>query len=246
MPSASDLREANDLRHVYLKGIREETFPQLALDPATFRARAAQNTANAGLNRIVGLGAKEDSAYTRRQFYQLLFYLVSHPERSLQGTVDVDGSFEFFRDVSLGGVSGDVTLAVEGDLIISKKVAVTNRHDLSTVAGRRTPGIVVLGARELTGRPMEGCGGQRLTSSGRLVMCDGSGLTVDGLVYTQDGMAVEPGAFVDQVGAMYHNTRGTPNPSFTIQDATLVLRFDPLALSIFGTGIATLSWQQVP
>jgi len=50
---------------------------------------------------------------------------------------------------------------------------------------------------------------------------------------------------VDQVGAMYHDNRGTANPSFSAQDATLVLRFDPLALSAFGTGLAILSWQQL-
>jgi hypothetical protein len=93
------------------------------------------------------------------------------------------------------------------------------------------------------------CGRQTgldVNGSGRLVMCAGSTLVVDGLVYTQDGMAIQPQAFVDQVGAMYHNNRGTSNPSFMIQDATLVLRFDPLALSTFGTGITTLSWQQLP
>jgi hypothetical protein len=70
-------------------------------------------------------------------------------------------------------------------------------------------------------------------------------LIVDGLLYTQDGMAIESGAFVDQIGAMYHNNQGTPNPSFSNDGGTVVLRFDPLALSVFGTGIAMLSWQQV-
>jgi hypothetical protein len=68
---------------------------------------------------------------------------------------------------------------------------------------------------------------------------------VDGLVYTQDGMAMGPKAFVDQVGAMYHNNRGTPNPSFVNDNATLVLRFDPLALSTFGKGLGVLSWRQL-
>jgi len=43
----------------------------------------------------------------------------------------------------------------------------------------------------------------------------------------------------------YHNNQGTANPSFINRDATLVLRFDPLALSVFGKGLATLSWQQL-
>lgn len=76
-------------------------------------------------------------------------------------------------------------------------------------------------------------------------LCEGSALTVDGLVYTQDGMAVESGAFPDQVGAMYHNNRGTTNPSFVTQHAFVVLRFDPLALRVLRKGIAVLSWQQL-
>jgi len=44
---------------------------------------------------------------------------------------------------------------------------------------------------------------------------------------------------------MYHDNRGTPNPSFTPKDATKTLRFAPLALSAFRKGIAVLSWQQL-
>jgi hypothetical protein len=43
---------------------------------------------------------------------------------------------------------------------------------------------------------------------------------------------------------MYHGHRGTSNTSFT-NHAILVLRFDPIALSTFGNGIAILSWQQL-
>jgi len=257
VPGISALRGANYLRHVYLKDIREETLPRIALDPATLRAWAAQNIANAALNRAahvrdVPTSDKTDSVYTRIQFYQLLFYLRLHPQpqQFLQGPIYVDGSFEFLSSVgtaqALGSVPGNVTLAVAGDVIIDSRIAVTLRHDLSTVAGLRTPGLLVLGSPHPVDRPKETCGGQHVTGSGRLVLCGGSTLTVDGLVYTQDGMAVEPGALVDQVGAMYHNNRGTPNPSFMTQDATVVLRFEPLALSALGTGIAMLSWQQVP
>ncbi len=261
VPSESALREANDLRHVYVRGIREETLPRLALDPETFRAQAAQNSANAELNRLVGLQSKidstykTDSVYTRMEFYRIASYLSRHPDKPLQGTVYVDGTFEFLGSMNLGGVSGNVTLAVGGDLIIDAKVAVTIRHDLSTASGRRIPGIVVFGAPQIAGTeagvtvmgaPLPECDGhQWVNGAGRLVLCAGSTLTVDGLIYTQDGMAIEPGALVDQVGAMYHDNRGTPNPSFTSQDATVVLRFDPLALSTFGTGIGTLSWQQL-
>lgn len=58
-------------------------------------------------------------------------------------------------------------------------------------------------------------------------------------------MAVVPGAGVDHVGAVYHSTRGTGNPSFTTDNATVVIRFDPLALTVFKQGLTILSWQQV-
>ena len=242
--NVGDLREEAYMRHVYVKSFREEVLPPLALDAAQFQARAAQNPANAPLNRDAGLSDKVDALYSTMQFYKIVFYLASHPEQSLHGTVYIDGSFDFSQSVSLGGTSGDVTLAVGGDLTIGKNVAVANRHDLTTVAGRRTPAIVVLGARTPVDLPVQTCG-PRVNWSGALVMCAGSTLVVDGLIYTQDGMAVEPGASLDQVGAMYHGNRGTANPGFTIRDATLVLRFDPLALSAFGKGATLLSWQQL-
>lgn len=241
----ADLREAHYLPHVYVNGVREQALPPLALGRAPFEARAAANSANASLNARAGLPDKADSFYTTAQFYRIVFYLASHPGEYLRGTVYIDGSFQFSQNVNLGGDSGDVTLAVGGDLVIGKKVTVVNRHDLSTAAGRRTPGLVVLGVRDPV-HPWETCGGQRLSEAGRFVMCADSAVTVDGLVYTQDGMAVEPGASVDQIGAVYNSSRGTPNPSFTVREATVVLRFDPLALSAFGTGIAVLSWQQLP
>jgi len=77
------------------------------------------------------------------------------------------------------------------------------------------------------------------------VLCGDTKLVADGLIYTQDGMVIEPTAYIDQVGAMYHNNRGTSNPSFALDDATFVLRFDPLALSVFGTGLSIVSWQQL-
>jgi hypothetical protein len=236
----ADLRGADYLRYVYMNRIREETLPRLALDPETFRAQAMHNTGNAAINKKLGL-PQSDSVYKPQQFYEIVANLEADPSTSLQGTVYVDGSFPFTRGVNLG----DITLAVGGDLVIADKAAVTIRHDLSTVAGRRTPGIVVFGSRVPNERSAEDCEGERLNRSGRLVLCEGSALAVDGLVYTQDGMAIHSQASVDQVGAMYHDNRDTANPSFSVQDATVVLRFDPLALSVFGRGVAILSWQQV-
>jgi hypothetical protein len=240
----ADLREARYLRHVYVKSLRKEIVPPLDLDPEVFRVLAAQNTANAVLNSTAGLPAKRDSAYTNREFARILFSLWRHPSQSLQGTIFVDGPLQMLRRVSLGGTAGNVTLVVRGDLILRSTASVTNRHDLSTVAGRQTPGIVVFGVGDPAFRARNVCGVE-VNGSGRLVVCAGGTLVADGLIYTQDGMSVGPKAFVDQVGAMYHNNRGTSHPSFVNDNATVVLRFDPLAISAFGTGASILSWQQL-
>jgi hypothetical protein len=246
VPGVADLREARDLQHVYVRRIRKETVPPLALDPTVFQAQAEQNTANAALNEHAGFRGKSDSHYQLGQLYAILYiYLPHHPSEHLQGTIYVDGSFVVSQDMDLGGPSGNVTLAVGDDLILLSSHTLTNTHDLTTVSGRRTPGILVFGSPTVHQFRTQVCGGPYVNGSGRLVMCPGSRLVVDGLVYTQDGMTIAPQASVDQVGAMYHNTRGTSSPSFSTQDARVVLRFDPLALSAFGKGAAILSWQQV-
>jgi hypothetical protein len=236
----SDLRDANYLPHVYMNSMREEVLPRLGLNPETFWTQAAENTANEAVNKMLGFPQK-DSVYELKQFYQIVAYLAAIPEKSLHGTVYVTGSVRFTRSVDLG----NVTLAVGGDLIIADNATVTIRHDLSAVSGRRMPGIVVFGFAAPAGRSTNECEGEHANGSGRILVCEGSTLAVDGLVYTQDGMAVHSRAFVDQVGAMYHDNRGTANPSFSAQNATVVLRFDPLALSVFGSGMTILSWQQL-
>lgn len=238
--------DASNMRYVYFGRIRQVVLPMLALDAAAFRDAAAHNGDNAALNAEAGLAGKREAIYTPLQFYQLVGYLQAHPTRVLQGTVYVTGTLEFVQNVDLGGVAGNVTLAVEGDVVVDEDVSVTNRHDLSMVAGRRRPGILVFGFPAPTARTTTVCGGQTINGSGRLVLCGGTThVTLDGLLYTADGMAMLHGASVDQIGAMYHNNRGTPHPSFDNDNATLVLRFDPLALSVFGTGVAILSWQQL-
>ena len=245
VPGVTELREANYLRHVYVRRLREEVVPPLSLDPTLFQRQAEQNTANAALNKLVGLAGKNDSRYSLREMYWIMSYLAMHPGQYLQGTIYVDGTLILPLSMNLGGPSGNATLAVGGDLIIYNERTLTITHDLTTVRGRRTPGIVVFGTPALSPTPTLMCGGQHVTGSGRLVMCEGSTLIVDGLVYTQDGMVIQPQASVDQIGAMYNNNRNTSNPSFTTRDATVVLRFDPLALSTFERGMAVLSWQEL-
>ena len=251
VPGVPDLREAHYLRHVYVKHVREETVPPLVLDPTIFQIQAKQNTANAPLNAHAGYPRKSDSYYTLQQISAIMAYMAHHPSEYLQGAIYVDGTLlvgapSGVREIDLGGPSGNVTLAVGGDLIILNQATLTNTHDLATVSGRRTPGIVVFGYSPPAPFRATTCGVPNVNGSGRVVMCAGSRLIVDGLVYTHDGMAIGPHASVDQVGAMYHNNGGTPNASFTTQDATMVLRFDPLALNVFGKGMTMVSWEQVP
>ena len=240
-------RDAAGMRHVYMRRMREQQLPQLALDRAPFLESAKRNAANVMVNKHAGFPDKTDSVYSNLDFYQLVGYLSTHRGEGLQGTVYVAGIVQVVRDLDLGGPNGDVTLAIAGDLILGEDVSLTNRHDLTTAAGRATPGVVVLGLPTPAGRLTTVCGGQTIRGSGRLVLCGGSlqRLITDGLLYTADGMTIGPGAAVDQIGAMYHNNRGTPNSSFTVEDATVVLRFDPLALSAFGRGLTILSWQQL-
>src|SRR5262249_49877499 len=130
--SVGELRAANYARHVYVNDIREQRFPPLALDRKAFQVLAAQNRANIELNRIVGLGTKADSLYERMEFYRLMFYLAGQPAKFLRGPIYVRGTIELLRSMNMGGPAGNATLAVEGDLIIDKKLALTNRHDLSS------------------------------------------------------------------------------------------------------------------
>jgi len=183
----ADLRRANYLPHLYMRGMREATWPPLALYSESFRRAAARNIANAAINSRAGLRKKIDALYNEAQFQQIIFYLSNHPSEVLHGTAYVDGTLHVLMNVSLGGTAGDVTLAVGGDLIIHRKRTLTNRHEHSTVVGRRNPGIVVFGS---AGLPMSAtpCGPEVVNGSGRLIVCAGGTLVVDGLVYTQDGM----------------------------------------------------------
>lgn len=253
VPSVAALRTTENLRHLYMAGMTYQVLPEPTLDPATAQAQAAANTRNAALNARAGVTVT-GSAYTPSQFNQLVTYVASGcPGLSppsvceLRGMVYVDGTYQFTRSVTLSGPGGDLTLAVAGDLILDTNVSVTIRHDLSTVTGRRTPGLEVFGVAVPARRATNVCSGEQANGSGRIILCGGNNqrLTVDGLVYTADGMSVGSQATVDVIGAMYHANRGTGNPSYTNQNATVVVRFDPLALSTFGQGITRTSWQQL-
>jgi len=60
-----------------------------------------------------------------------------------RGPIFVDGTIELLRTWNLGGDAGNVTLAVAGDLIIDKKLALTNRHDPTARAIHRCGFVAV-------------------------------------------------------------------------------------------------------
>lgn len=249
--SIAALRDTENVRHAYMNAMVQQVLPPISFDPAAFLTAAAGNNANNLLNQRAGLTIT-GSVYSPTQFDQLMTYLAagcpSGPTPCvLRGTVYLDGTYRFSRDVNLGGDAGDVTLAVRGDLVLNTGVSVTIRHDLTTVLGRQTPGILVFGLPTPNRRASNVCSGEQANGSGRFILCGGSSqrLIVDGMVYTVDGMSIGPQATVDNIGAMYHNNRFARNPSFSNQNATVVIRFDPLAFRIVGLGISVVSWQQL-
>ncbi|MGH2404776.1 MAG: hypothetical protein ACRDGN_09965, partial [bacterium] len=162
----SDLRDDEGLRHVYMNAMTQQVLPELSLDPADFRSRAEASTENQAINASAGLVGKSNSVYTPVEFDQLVTYLSTQcPSLCLSGPVFVDGTFYLGRSVNLGGDTGTVTLAVRGDLIVTNNTSLTIRHDLSTVPGRRTPGIVVFGSETPAAGSTNACGGQRVNGS---------------------------------------------------------------------------------
>ena len=236
------------------------------LNPEDFRIQATNNTANAAINTAAGLPGKTDSAYSPTELDLVVTYLARNPGQSLRGTVYVDGTYTFrpvvaldgitmITTVDLGGTTGDVTLGVRGDLVLETNFSLTNRHDIyntdpfAAAAARRRAGILVFGlAAPLEGRQPNVCMGERPNGSGRLIMCGGSGqgLTADGLLFTADGVFIGSQASIDLVGGMYNDNRGTSNPSYSNENSTVVVRFDPLAFGVFpGGGLYIISWQQL-
>lgn len=85
------------------------------------------------------------------------------------------------------------------------------------------------------------------------MLCDGSGRSIRNaeeaalgqVAYLNRTITTRVRACDVPVGAMPRNNSGTAKPSFTNTDATVVLRFDPLALSILRKGLVILSWRQL-
>ncbi|MDR7518762.1 MAG: hypothetical protein QN131_12090 [Armatimonadota bacterium] len=260
--------DAWNVGHVYMNRMTQQVLPQLCsgplsvtlCDPQAHLSAASGNSLNDEINRASGAGVV-GSIYTPTQFDQVVNYVASGcPGLSagspcyLRGTVFLSDTYRFSRDVNLGGSAGNVTLVVRGDLVLNTGVSVSNRHDLSTLSGRQTPGILVFGKAVPDQRASNVCAGEQANGSGRLILCGGNTqrLITDGLMFTMDGMAVGAQGTVDQIGAMYHckrticaNQSSPEAGSYTNQNATVVVRFDPLSLRAIGRGIAITSWYQL-
>ncbi len=238
--------------NIYMNNITQQVLQPITFSPTDYYNRAGSNFNNGTLNANAGLTVS-NSVYTPTQFDTLVTYIASDCPRGptpcvLHGTVYVDGTYRLGRSVNLGGNTGDVTLAVRGDLIIDTNVTLTVRHDLTTLPGQQTEGIMVFGLAVPARRLSNVCAGEQANGSGRLIMCGGNSefLTVDGMLYTADGMFVGSQATVDVIGAMYHQYRASGNASYTNNNATVVVRLNPLALRAVGSGISEfLSWQQL-
>ncbi len=267
--SLADLRLEENGRHLYMASMPyaviprmcDPALPQFCLDPEDFRIMAQANTSNGAINEAAGLVGKLDSVYDVPQFESVVSYLAAGncPPRCLQGTIFVDtfrssncagspsGCFAFNESVNLGGYTGNVTLAISGDLVIKGNIEIRNQHDLATVEGRRTPGILVFGLTSPRTGESNICKGETSNGSGRLIMCGGDQqmLIADGFMFTRDGMFVGAQGKVDLIGGMYHDNRGTSNPSYENGNSQVVVRFDPLSMSWFDTGVTIVSWQQL-
>ncbi|MGQ0549619.1 MAG: hypothetical protein ACT4PY_08140, partial [Armatimonadota bacterium] len=171
VPTVAGLRYGENIRHAYMHRMTQQVLPRLSLDPTSYRNLALGSADNSTINASAGLAAKTNSVYTPAEFGQLVNYLATNcPPSCLRGPVFVDGDYNMSRSVNLGGDTGTVTLAVRGDLILSCSASLIIRHDLTTIAGRQTPGILVFGRETIAANSTNTCG-QATNGSGRLIVC---------------------------------------------------------------------------
>lgn len=252
-----DLRETENLGHVYMSRVRQRILPVATLDPAPILADATANTANGTVHTAAGI-AHTNAVYTAGEFLCLLAYVEANPDTVVSGTLYVTGDVQVGGNtkISCGGgpskptslednlVLTDGTLAIEGNLTMENNSTLTIQHDIYNA----DPAIADAARQRIALALFPGGGAN---SWGRLIMEGGSQqkFVADGLVYTADGMEIGPQALVDLIGAMYHNSPDNVRPSFENQNAAVVIRYDPLAGtrlgSASGIGVTILSWQQL-
>lgn len=242
IPSMYQLRETENMKHVYMSRVRKRVLPRAYLSSEPLLAEATDNTANASVNTAAGI-SHGNAVYTAAEFASLVTYLNNNPGQVVKGTLYVTGNVQIGHNLTLSPTLNDGTLAVEGNLTLATNKSLTIRHGVESCpvvgpcAAREKVALAVFPGGGLTGRfIMQGGPQQRFTA--------------DGLVYTSDGMVVDPQAMVDLVGAMYHGSANNSVPSYLSKNATTVIRFDPLATTPLlansgAIGVTILSWQQM-
>jgi len=237
--------------------VRKRMLPVAPLDPAPIEADAAANTANSAVNAAAGIG-HANAVYTADEFHCLLAYVEAKPGTVVSGTLYVTGDVQLGGNLRIGCNGGKVqpttledqfvltdgTLAVEGNLTMENNSTLTIQHDIYDT----DPAIADPARKKIALALFPGAGAN---SWGRLIMQGGSQqkLVADGLIYTSDGLDIGAQALVDIIGAMYHNTTNNTRPSFESNNATTVIRYDPLAGSRLASApaiaVTILSWQQL-
>ncbi len=250
------LRLGENVRHVYMSRVRRRILPVATLASEPIRQEALANAANTAVNQAAGITSTPgDSVYSANDFHCLLAYMNSNPGQQIRGTIYVQGDAQIGGNIRADCIGGnrnyfleddlaivDGTLAVEGDLRLENNASLTIRHDITNP----DPEVAAAARKKIALAAIP-----RGSSTGRLILAGGGQqkFTVDGLVYTSDGMEVGQQALVDIIGAMYHNSAGGTRPSFQNDNGTTVLRYDPLAgarlRSSPGIGVEILSWQQL-
>jgi hypothetical protein len=222
---------------VHLDGavVRVDTLPSLAeIDPESYRAMAARNEENAGLNAAAGryagddsLARKRDSLYSRTDFETVQNYVQTRTDRPpLRGVIFVQ------HGVTLAG--GNSLRIVDGALVSDGGVHVGLSASLEIVHSRPTrtlPGLVTL-------------------DTGTLVVSQAARLRVHGLVYVNRTISIGKGAHVDIVGALLGN-----DPTLSVRNhaATVVIRYDPAVLGTPGLRAPSgpvvawvAAWEELP
>lgn len=251
-----ELRETENMGHVFMSRVRKRMLPVATLDPAPLLAEATANTANGTVNTAAGIG-HANAVYTADEFHCLLAYVEANPGTVVSGTLYVTGDAQLGGNMRIGCggpprmttledqfVLTDGTLAIEGNLTMDNNSTLTIQHDIYNA----NP-VIADAARQMIALALFPGAGPN--SWGRLIMQGGSQqkLVVDGLLYTSDGIDIGPQAMVDLIGAMYHNTTNNTRPSFESTNATTVIRYDSLAGSRLASApaiaVTILSWQQL-
>jgi len=202
-----------------------------AIDVKALQGRARTNEANAALNRAAGEAAeqpdlrdKRHSRYTAGEFALLMRYLRGR-EGTLGGGVFVEGNALIPANAPVTIANG--FLAVHGGLAIEQGGRLTVSHSGNS---RLLPGVVTIG------------------KSGTLVVGEGARVEVEGVVMSEGLIDLREGSSLRVAGAVLASA---PQFSLRLNNATLRIRYDPLApgtVGLLATGsrrrVFPLAWHE--